>query len=44
MYKGHVGPGIGWMVATFLGYLALVLPGLVLHGMCIANAASREPA
>jgi hypothetical protein len=44
MYKGHVGSGIGWMVCTFLGYLALVLPGLVLHGLCIANAASREPA
>lgn len=44
MYKGHVGSGIAWLVATFIGYLALVLPGLILHGMCIANAASREPA
>lgn len=44
IYKGKVLGGIGWMVATFIGYLALVLPGLVLHLVCIINAATTEPA
>ena len=42
MYKGHVGAGFGWMLAVFLGYLALILPGLVLHVLCVVNAARAE--
>ena len=42
MYKGHVGAGFGWLLAVFLGYLALILPGLVLHVACVVNAAKHE--
>jgi hypothetical protein len=44
IYKGHVGAGIAWMCFTFLGYLALIIPGLVLHLICILNASSTDPA
>jgi hypothetical protein len=40
MYKGHVGTGIVWMIAVFMGYIAFVIPGLILHLVCIAMAAS----
>jgi hypothetical protein len=43
MYKGHVGTGVAWMFFTFLGYLALIIPGLVMHLVCVLNAASLEP-
>lgn len=45
MYTGHIGAGLGWMVGTFLGYVALIVPGLILHALCIfsaANAAKNE--
>ena len=44
MYKGKVGQGIGWLICTIIGYVAFVIPGLVLHFICIFHAASMEPA
>jgi hypothetical protein len=32
--------GIGWMLATGLGYLLFLVPGLILHICCIVNAAA----
>jgi len=43
MYKGNVGAGIGWLVAVVLGYLLFVIPGLILHFLCILLAASGTP-
>ncbi len=43
MYKGRVGIGLVWLVAVFLGYVVLVIPGLILHLICIINAASGDP-
>jgi hypothetical protein len=43
MYKGHVGNGMLWLLVTCIGYIALVLPGLALHALCVFNAASTEP-
>jgi TM2 domain-containing membrane protein YozV len=43
LYKGQVGEGIGWCVATFVGYMVFVCPGLVLHLICIINAATAQP-
>ena len=44
MYKGKVGQGIAWLIFTVLGYVALVVPGIVLHLICIFHAASMDPA
>lgn len=38
IYNGRIGAGIGWFFGTILGYIALVLPGLIAHGFCIYNA------
>lgn len=42
MYRGKVGAGMLWLIATVIGYLFLLLPGLVLHVVCIINAATYE--
>jgi TM2 domain-containing membrane protein YozV len=38
IYTGHVGAGIGWMIGTGVGYVFLVIPGLILHFLCILSA------
>jgi len=43
VYKGQVVNGVVWFFLVGLGYLALVLPGLVLHFFCIVGAASGNP-
>jgi hypothetical protein len=43
MYKGRVGAGLMWLIFTILGYLLFVVPGIILHLLCIFNAASVEP-
>ncbi|MEX1224460.1 MAG: hypothetical protein WEA31_07925 [Pirellulales bacterium] len=43
IYKGEVAAGIVWMFCTFMGYVLFVLPGLVLHIICIVNAGSGDP-
>jgi TM2 domain-containing membrane protein YozV len=42
MYKGNVGAGIVWFFAVVIGYMMLILPGLVLHIICIVTAASGD--
>jgi TM2 domain-containing membrane protein YozV len=37
MYKGQIA-GIAWLTATLLGYLFLVMPGLIFHIVCISDA------
>lgn len=44
MYKGKVGAGIIWLLVVVVGYAALIVPGLILHLVCILNAASTTPA
>jgi len=39
IYAGRIGAGVGWMLATAVGYMALVVPGLILHFFCIVSAA-----
>ena len=43
MYKGAVGTGILWLIFVSIGYVCLVIPGLVLHLFCILGAASGDP-
>ena len=42
-YKGQVLNGIVWFFLVGVGYLALILPGLLLHFFCIVGAASGNP-
>lgn len=39
MYRGDVATGFGWLIATLIGYVLLIVPGLVLHIWCIVSAA-----
>ena len=43
IYSGRVLQGIGWMLATGVGYLLFLIPGLILHICCIVNAALGPP-
>jgi TM2 domain-containing membrane protein YozV/DNA-directed RNA polymerase subunit RPC12/RpoP len=43
IYKGSVVAGLLWFVMTSVGYLLLVVPGLILHLICIIAAASGDP-
>lgn len=43
MYKGNVLQGILWLIFTTIGYFLLLLPGIILHIICIATAASGNP-
>lgn len=43
LYKGQVLNGIVWFFVVGLGYLALLLPGFLLHFFCIVGAASGNP-
>jgi TM2 domain-containing membrane protein YozV len=42
MYKGKVGVGLLWLVAVVIGYTAMIVPGVILHLICIFNAASGQ--
>lgn len=42
MYKGNVGTGFAWLVGVAVGYAMLIVPGLVLHLICVVNAASHQ--
>lgn len=38
IYKGNLAHGLGWLVATVIGYAMFVIPGVILHILCIMNA------
>lgn len=40
MYCGRVGVGMAWFVFVILGYVAFILPGIVLHLVCIGTASA----
>jgi len=43
LYKGQILNGIVWFFVVGLGYMALILPGLLLHFFCVIGAASGNP-
>lgn len=43
LYKGQILNGIVWFFLVGFGYLALILPGLVLHFFCVLGALSGNP-
>ena len=43
MYKGEVGMGIFWFTIVIIGYCMLLLPGIILHIICVVTAAQGDP-
>jgi TM2 domain-containing membrane protein YozV len=43
IYKGQVINGLVWLVLVVIGYFCMVIPGLILHLICVAGAASGNP-
>jgi TM2 domain-containing membrane protein YozV len=43
IYKGQIINGLFWLVLVACGYFFLIIPGLVLHFLCILGAASGDP-
>ena len=43
LYKGQILNGLVWFFFVCMGYLALILPGLVLHFFCVLGALSGNP-
>jgi TM2 domain-containing membrane protein YozV len=43
MYKGRILAGLVWLVGVAVGYVAFVVPGVILHIGCVYNAYSYDP-
>lgn len=43
LYKGQVLNGIVWFIFVVFGYAAFIVPGLILHILCIVGAAKGDP-
>jgi TM2 domain-containing membrane protein YozV len=43
LYKGQVFNGLLWFVVVIAGYVAFVVPGAVLHVLCILGAMMGDP-
>lgn len=43
IYKGHILNGLAWLVVVAIGYIAFIVPGLILHVCCIFWAARGSP-
>lgn len=43
MYRRRVGAGLVWLLVVVIGYVLLIIPGLILHVICIINAATGDP-
>jgi hypothetical protein len=44
MYRGHVIRGLLWLFVVAIGYVAFVVPGVILHLCCIVAASIGPPA
>ena len=43
LYKGQIINGIFWFLFVSMGYVALIVPGLILHFFCVIGALSGNP-
>jgi hypothetical protein len=43
IYRGKILSGFLWMIMTPLGYICLILPGLILHVLCIIYSGKEDP-
>jgi TM2 domain-containing membrane protein YozV len=42
IYRGKIGKGLIWLVSVIMGYILFVVPGLILHLLCVFNAYDSE--
>ena len=42
IYKGQIGFGLICLIGTVIGYMLMIVPGLIVHLLCIVNAYSGE--
>lgn len=42
IYKGHIGAGLLWLMFVVAGYFLFIIPGVILHLVCIFSAASSS--
>lgn len=42
LMKGQIMPGIFWALFTGFGYFSFFWPGLIIHGLCILDAAFNK--
>mgnify|MGYP001373206528 FL=1 len=38
MYEGHIGKGFMFLIGAIIGYVALVIPGIIIHLFSIVSA------
>jgi TM2 domain-containing membrane protein YozV len=43
IYKGQVFIGLAWLLITAIGYVFMILPGIILHVSCIIGASTGDP-
>lgn len=43
LYKGYVLRGLIWFVVVIVGYFLFIIPGAILHFICIITAALGDP-
>lgn len=43
IYKGNVVFGLMWLVVVPIGYFFIIIPGIILHLICIITASSGNP-
>ena len=43
IYKGQTRGGFLWLGAVVLGYMTFIIPGVVLHVLCVMSAAHGDP-
>jgi len=43
IYKGSIGVGLLWLICVIVGYMLMIVPGVILHIICIYKAHSGNP-
>jgi hypothetical protein len=43
LVDGRAISGVFWFLLTVVGYFLLIVPGVILHILCIMDAAKRRP-
>lgn len=43
IYKGSLAIGFLWMICVVAGYVIMIVPGVILHILCIYKAYSGDP-
>jgi hypothetical protein len=43
VYKGQIFNGLAWFLFVLVGFVAFIVPGLILHLCCVVGASSGDP-